>query len=91
MRLELLATALPAALLAPAMDAILFDMDGVLADVSLSQHRAIIDTAAHFGVKITKDDIVRIKMAGNANNDWDVTTSTRAGPTEKEEKKKWVV
>lgn len=27
-------------------------------------------TAAHFGVRVTQDDISREKAKGNANNDW---------------------
>ena len=50
--------------------AILFDMDGVLASVEGSYRESIIQTCDHFGVKITQDDISRVKKAGNANNDW---------------------
>lgn len=59
------------AVLAP--QALLFDMDGVLADVSGSYRRAIMETAAHFGADVTFEDIVAIKSEGNANDDWDVT------------------
>lgn len=51
----------------------LWDMDGVLADVSQSYRQAIIRTAATFGVEVTNNDIVEAKMAGNANNDWILT------------------
>ena len=54
-------------------DAILFDLDGVLADVSGSYRRCIVETAAAFGVVVTGDDIVAVKRAGDANNDWIVT------------------
>ena len=53
--------------------AIIFDMDGVIADVSQSYRRAIVQTAATFGVQITAQDIERIKAQGDANNDWVVT------------------
>ena len=53
--------------------AILFDLDGVLADVSRSYRMSIIETAKSFGVEVTLDDISAIKAQGNANNDWDVT------------------
>lgn len=53
--------------------AILFDLDGVLADVSRSYRRAIVLAAASFGVSITSDEIAAAKDAGNANNDWIVT------------------
>lgn len=53
--------------------AILFDLDGVLADVRESYRATIIETAATFGVRVTPDDIAALKRAGNANNDWLVT------------------
>ncbi len=53
--------------------AILFDLDGVLADVSKSYRRSIIETAKSFGVDITLDDVSAVKAEGHANNDWDVT------------------
>jgi histidinol-phosphate aminotransferase len=59
------------ATLAP--DALLFDMDGVLADVTRSYRQAILDTAASFGVPITHEDIAEAKACGNANNDWVLT------------------
>lgn len=54
-------------------EAVLFDVDGVLVDVSGSYRRAIVETAATFGVTVTPDDIRRIKAQGGANDDWDVT------------------
>lgn len=56
-----------------APEAVLFDMDGVLADVSRSYRAAIIATAARFGVPITGDDVARAKRAGDASDDWDLT------------------
>ncbi len=53
--------------------AILFDLDGVIADVSRSYRQAIIETAKSFGVEVTGADIAEVKAQGNANNDWDVT------------------
>ena len=53
--------------------AILFDMDGVLADVSRSYRVAIQQTAERFGVEVTPTDIEQIKAGGEANNDWVVT------------------
>lgn len=52
---------------------ILFDMDGVLADVSGSYRQAIVRTAASFGVNLSGAEIARAKDAGNANNDWVLT------------------
>ena len=54
-------------------EAILFDMDGVLADVSDSYRAAIIETARSFGVDVDAEEIRLVKLEGNANNDWDVT------------------
>lgn len=59
------------AVLAP--DALIFDMDGVLADVSRSYRAAIVGTCAAFGIAVTLDDISAIKAEGNANNDWVVS------------------
>jgi len=52
---------------------LLFDMDGVLADVSHSYDLAIIETAAFFGVDVSPEDITRVKACGDANNDWALT------------------
>ncbi|NDD29875.1 MAG: aminotransferase class I/II-fold pyridoxal phosphate-dependent enzyme, partial [Proteobacteria bacterium] len=53
--------------------ALLFDMDGVLADVSGSYNAAIVQTAAHFGAPVTHTDVAEMKARGDANNDWIVT------------------
>lgn len=53
-----------------APEAILFDMDGVLADVSRSYRQAIIETVRHYGQEITAADIAAETALGNANNDW---------------------
>jgi len=53
--------------------ALLFDLDGVIADVSRSYRRAIIETVATFGVEATPEQIGRIKREGGANNDWELT------------------
>jgi imidazoleglycerol-phosphate dehydratase len=52
---------------------ILWDMDGVLAEVGASYRLAIIRTAAHFGVTVSDEAIREAKNAGNANNDWVLT------------------
>lgn len=54
-------------------DAILFDLDGVLADVSRSYREAIRLTAERFGVSVAATDIAAAKAAGNANDDWALT------------------
>lgn len=54
-------------------EAILFDLDGVLADVSQSYREAILATALSFGIRLDRDAIATAKLAGNANNDWVLT------------------
>ena len=56
-----------------APEAILFDMDGVLVDVSRSYRAAIVQTAAALGVTVTDQDIEALKAEGNANDDWSLT------------------
>ena len=56
-----------------APEALLFDMDGVLVDVSESYRAAIVATAATFGVEVTDQDIDVAKARGNASDDWDLT------------------
>lgn len=56
-----------------APQALLFDMDGVLADESRSYREAIRRTAASYGVEVTAADIARAKAEGSANNDWELT------------------
>uniref|UniRef100_A0A7S4DBG9 imidazoleglycerol-phosphate dehydratase n=1 Tax=Heterosigma akashiwo TaxID=2829 RepID=A0A7S4DBG9_HETAK len=55
------------------MEALLLDMDGVLAEVSRSYRAAIVETAKSFGAEITSEDVGREKAKGNANNDWVLT------------------
>jgi HAD superfamily hydrolase (TIGR01548 family) len=55
-------------------DAIIFDMDGVMVDVSRSYREAIRQTAAYFlGREVTKEEVERIKNRVGMNNDWDAT------------------
>ena len=61
-----------------APEAILFDADGVLVDVSGSYREAIRATALHFGVTITSDEIAAAKALGHANNDWVLTRALLA-------------
>ena len=53
--------------------AIIFDLDGVIADVSGSQVLAIIETARSFGVVVEPSDIEAAKTDGNSNDDWELT------------------
>ena len=59
------------AVLAP--EALIFDMDGVIADVRESYRAAIVETAAGFGVTVTGADIAAAKSRGNASDDWELT------------------
>jgi histidinol-phosphate aminotransferase len=65
-----LVEALEAAL---APEAILLDLDGVLADVSKSYRRAVLATAEAFGIALTPDDVSQAKAEGGNNNDWLLT------------------
>jgi HAD superfamily hydrolase (TIGR01548 family) len=56
-----------------APEAIVFDLDGVLADVRASQRAAMIETAATYGVTVTMSDIEAALRGGDAANDWIVT------------------
>ncbi len=50
---------------------IVFDMDGVLAEVSESYREAIVQTVEHFtGERVSRDLIQQHKNAGGWNNDW---------------------
>jgi HAD superfamily phosphatase len=50
---------------------IVFDMDGVLTEVSDSYREAVVQTVAHFtGKTVTRDLIQRYKNQGGWNNDW---------------------
>jgi HAD superfamily phosphatase len=50
---------------------IVFDMDGVLTEVSESYREAIVQTVEHFtGERITRDLIQQYKNQGGWNNDW---------------------
>lgn len=58
---------------AAAPDAILFDLDGVLADVSSSYREAIRRTVESFAGNVTPAQIGAAKLEGDANNDWVLT------------------
>ena len=50
---------------------IVFDMDGVLAEVTESYREAIVQTVRHFtGQTVTREKIQDYKNAGGWNNDW---------------------
>ena len=54
-------------------EALLLDLDGVLADVSGSYREAIVRTARSFGVDVTRAEVAEEKRRGGSNNDWEVT------------------
>jgi HAD superfamily phosphatase len=55
--------------------AVLFDMDGVLVDVSRSYRRAIEETVYHFsGRRIVAGTVQRYKNLGGYNDDWHLTS-----------------
>ena len=57
-----------------ALGALLFDMDGVLVDVSRSYRRAIEETVGHFtGRQVVPGTVQRYKNEGGFNNDWRLT------------------
>jgi histidinol-phosphate aminotransferase len=56
-----------------APEALLLDMDGVIADEGPSYRETIIQVAADEGVALTRQAIAAAKAAGGANNDWELT------------------
>jgi histidinol-phosphate aminotransferase len=58
---------------AVAPQALLLDIDGVLADVSDSYRRAIVETARSFGVTLRAEDVAHAKSLPDSNNDWRTT------------------
>lgn len=54
-------------------EALLLDMDGVIAEEGESYREAIRLTLAEYGVEIDRPRIAAMKAAGDANNDWRVT------------------
>ena len=57
---------------------IVFDMDGVLTEVSESYREAIVQTVEHFtGRRITRDLIQQYKNRGGWNNDWALSQADR--------------
>ena len=56
-----------------APEAVLFDMDGVLANVEGSYRQATLEATRSFGVQVEREDLERAVLAGDANNDWILT------------------
>jgi histidinol-phosphate aminotransferase len=59
-------------------EALLLDLDGVLADVSRSYRAAIEGTARRFGVELEPGAIGAAKARGQANDDWELTRALLA-------------
>ena len=62
-----------------APEALLFDLDGVIADVEESYRRCVLETAGTFGVEVTREELATEVLAGDANNDWVLTQRIMAG------------
>ena len=62
-----------------APEALLFDLDGVIADVEESYRRCILETAETFGVEVAREELATMVLAGDANNDWVLTQRILAG------------
>lgn len=56
-----------------APEALLLDMDGVIADEGPSYRECIVAVLAQAGFAVTRADIARAKAAGGANDDWELT------------------
>ncbi|MFO7610618.1 MAG: aminotransferase class I/II-fold pyridoxal phosphate-dependent enzyme [Candidatus Krumholzibacteriia bacterium] len=56
-----------------APEALLLDMDGVIADEGPSYRESIVAVLAQAGCAVTRADIARAKAAGGANDDWELT------------------
>ena len=68
------------------LDVLIFDIDGVLIDVSESYRSAIRQAAQMYleqvvgltpydGELVSREDVAALKLAGGFNNDWDLTTA----------------
>jgi histidinol-phosphate aminotransferase len=56
-----------------APEALLLDMDGVIADVEESYRRCVLETARRLGVDASREELAALVLAGDANNDWVLT------------------
>ncbi len=56
------------------MELVVFDVDGVIVDVSRSYHTAIVKTVEHFTKRrLSKEEALAFKERNLLNNDWDVS------------------
>lgn len=68
---------------------LIFDIDGVLVDVSKSYREAIKETAEYFtGRVISAEEIQEYKNRGGLNNDWDLTEAIIKGNGKSVDKRK---
>jgi len=51
----------------------------VIADVEDSYRRCVLETAATFGVEVTREELATMVLVGDANNDWVLTQRILAG------------
>ncbi len=57
------------------IDAVIFDVDGVLIDVRPSYHKAIYETFKHYTKKdLKQEDFIFVKKKAGINNDWESTS-----------------
>ncbi len=54
---------------------IIFDVDGVLIDVTKSYHYSIYDTVKYFSSEKPREELLDIKFTFNINNDWDASVA----------------
>ncbi len=60
----------------PAVELVIFDVDGVLVDVSESFHRTTVETVRYFtGQRVSRTEIHRWKNRSGYNDDWKLTTA----------------
>ena len=74
------------------MKALIFDMDGVLVDVSNSYRLAIKETVKFFtGTEIQDSEIQELKNKGGFNNDWNLTAALIKAKVKKARKEEVVM
>jgi HAD superfamily hydrolase (TIGR01548 family) len=61
------------------MELLIFDMDGVLTEVSESYRESVVQCVLHFtGQRVSRDRIQEYKNQGGWNNDWDLSQKITA-------------
>ena len=60
-------------------DLLIFDMDGVLTEVTESYRESVVQCVLHFtGQRVSRDRIQEYKNQGGWNNDWDLSQKIAA-------------